>query len=348
MKQIKFKRWSYLLMLAGFFTFSACEREDLLIENERERLLRNAAEFLRNNYDFSLFNAAIEWVGMDESLRDNEADYTIFAPTNAAFNSIGVEFPSDFEKMDRDSLRFMLEYHILPSAVYLSDIGYEQADQLQENLTGRQLHLGRPAQPSTGVGGQFYVNGIQSRANNNNVNLSNGVLHGLDQVLRYRSGSVRDYLEALPEYRNFVALLKRFDYWDMLDEDRNWTIYALSNTVLENRGLSLDAIAELNVAEYDADLLLSVYLHPDQHLFTSDWLVVEARGGVFRRTRYGIYSIDMSGGRITVRVYPSTNTAVRVVQVSNTATNYQVDYKADNGVIHGLGGMVVLPDEAKL
>lgn len=343
MKRIYTLSSTCLLFLLGTAIFTSCHREDLLIENERERILRNGSEFLKNNYDFSLFNAAVELTGLDELLRDNEANYTIFAPTNAAFNGAGVEFPSDFEKMDRDSLRFMLEYHILPTDIYLNDIGYVQVDQLQENLTGRYLHLGRAAKQWEHIEPDFYVNGVQSQVANNNVNLSNGVLHGLNRVLKYHSVSVRSYLEMLPDHTHFVALLKKFGYWERLDDDTQWTIFAPTNSAMITRGFSLEAIAELNPDEYNDIELVSGYVHADQHLFTSDWAVISSAGGSFRQSRIGRYTIDTSGNAIVVRVYPQTTSALRNVSIDVATSNH----KADNGVIHSLGNMLVFPAEAR-
>ncbi|WP_165793048.1 fasciclin domain-containing protein [Sphingobacterium haloxyli] len=337
-----------LLLVVCTFHMLSCDRQDLTIDQERERILRNGAEFLRNNYDFSLFNAAIKLVGLDETLRDSEGSYTIFAPTNAAFNAEGIEFPSDFEKMDRDSLRFMLEYHILPTAVYLNDIGYGQADQLQENLTGRYLHLARGLKQWENIEPPFYVNGVESKIANNNVNLSNGVLHGLDNVLKYQPGTVREYLENLPDHGLFVALLKHFDYWNRIDDGEIWTIFAPTDQALIARGLTAEEIPNLNPADFHVDILLKGYVHSRQHILRSDLTVVDHLGGALREPSPGggyVISLDDRGFSLSGPVPGVSNfTFIRMATFSGINQN---NYKADNGVIHALSGMVIYPDEAR-
>lgn len=58
-----------LLLIPGLILllFAACKHDDLEITKENENF-RLAADFIKNNYDMTLFSAAIEKAGMTAEL----------------------------------------------------------------------------------------------------------------------------------------------------------------------------------------------------------------------------------------------------------------------------------------
>lgn len=100
------KRWypvrQYVLFMLSFFLFS-CEHPDLTVVVPNENL-RPASDFIKNNYEMTLFSAALEKVGLASTLNE-KGPYTVLVPTDAAFNELGIFRPSDFDKMNLDSLK---------------------------------------------------------------------------------------------------------------------------------------------------------------------------------------------------------------------------------------------------
>ncbi|KAF2120026.1 FAS1 domain-containing protein [Lophiotrema nucula] len=124
-------------------------------------LAMNAAlEAAQLNVDFGLTGAGIPGL--------NISDYTIFVPTDAAFESIG----SVLESADLETLQEVLKYHIIPNNVIFSpSLGNVTVPSLQgNNLTITVL-----------PDGSAWVN--DARITYPNTILFNGVVHVIDSVL---------------------------------------------------------------------------------------------------------------------------------------------------------------------
>jgi hypothetical protein len=122
------------------------------------------------------FNAAVEaaQLGIDVGLTGadipglNISDYTIFVPTNEAFESIG----SVLESADLETLQSVLTYHIIPNNVIFSpSLGNVTVPSLQgTNLTFTVL-----------PDGSAWVN--QARIVYPNTILYNGIAHVIDRLV---------------------------------------------------------------------------------------------------------------------------------------------------------------------
>ncbi|WP_021191567.1 fasciclin domain-containing protein [Sphingobacterium sp. IITKGP-BTPF85] len=135
------KRWypvrQYVLFMLSFFLFS-CEHPDLTVVVPNENL-RPASDFIKNNYEMTLFSAALEKVGLASTLNE-KGPYTVLVPTDAAFNELGIFRPSDFDKMNLDSLKKVIQYHILPRRMLLRDIPSNGVDVRYATLAGSELY----------------------------------------------------------------------------------------------------------------------------------------------------------------------------------------------------------------
>src|SRR5690606_3542689 len=101
--------------------------------------LRPGADFIKNNYEMSLFSAALQKLGYTEEL-NSAGPFTFLVPTDLAFNELGIYRPSDFDKLDRDSLKKIIAYHILPAQLRLSDIPTNGVDVRYPTLAGPALY----------------------------------------------------------------------------------------------------------------------------------------------------------------------------------------------------------------
>ena len=126
------------------------------------------------------FNAAVEaaQLGIDVGLTGadipglNISDYTIFVPTDEAFESIG----SVLESADLETLQSVLTYHIIPNNVIFSpSLGNVTVPSLQgTNLTFTVL-----------PDGSAWVN--QARIIYPNTILYNGIAHVIDRLVPTRT-----------------------------------------------------------------------------------------------------------------------------------------------------------------
>ena len=144
----------------------------------------NVAEGLRGSMDHTQFVQALQTAGLVETL-EGVGPYTVFAPTNAAFDAIPEETRAQLTAEDqRERLITLLSYHIVPGTVTAQDLAaaIERGEGGRAELatvTGDNLSISREGETivvSDGSGGQARV----VRADQLQ---SNGVVHSIDTVL---------------------------------------------------------------------------------------------------------------------------------------------------------------------
>jgi len=345
----------WLALLLNTLFIHACKNKDLDLYVESDKY-SNAADFIGNNYNLSLFYAALKQADLLDMLKQ-EGPYTLFAPTNKAFNDLGIVRASDFANMKQDSLRQLLLYHMLPRRLYTSDVPPNTIDNKYVNMMEKELFIGYKNQKVCAectLISDFYVNGSKSVLATQNIVLANGVLHVVDKVLKYNP-TIQDVLNSKPEYSLFIALLKRMGDWNRLGEPANTTVFAPNNEAFEKAGITANDIAQLDPGKYGKRLSRVYLLY--NHFFLSDMAIYGQLpgsgyyGSPYYRARivgdelyyFGISANTPMEPFIIHSQAPEANTPLRI---SNFQPGYQTDYKADNGVVHGINGLLVLPEEA--
>jgi uncharacterized surface protein with fasciclin (FAS1) repeats len=119
-----------------------------------------------------------------ELLSDPEAEVTVFAPTDAAFAAVGEETLSAV-LADQAMLTSILQYHVMPGAVYSTDV----AALVEENMDavmGDGVELptaleGNSVVLTVNEEGQLFLNDSQIIVTD--IDAGNGVIHVIDAVL---------------------------------------------------------------------------------------------------------------------------------------------------------------------
>ena len=144
----------------------------------------NLAEALGGSVDHTQFVQALRSAGLIETL-EGVGPYTVFAPTNAAFEAIPEESRASLtSEGQREQLITLLSYHIVPGTVTGQDLAaaIERGEGGRAELatvTGANLTVSREGEAiviSDGAGGQARVVGADQLH-------SNGVVHSVDTVL---------------------------------------------------------------------------------------------------------------------------------------------------------------------
>jgi uncharacterized surface protein with fasciclin (FAS1) repeats len=353
----------YTLLLLCSSLLLSCKHDNLLLPKPNENI-RPAADFLKNNYDFTLFYAALEYTGLADTLNE-KGPFTILAPDNQAFNELGIQFPKDFTGLDKDSLRNALRYHILPRRLIRSDIPVNGVDVRYMTLAGIELYAsfatyspGNSAYPAN----KLYFSG--SPAYRVDVPLANGVLHVLNKVMKqYPGKSVQDWLSGHAGYSMYVAGLKKFGLWDQLAGTGPFTIFAPSNKVFEEAGIYQSDIDTLDPGKYIGDRLFGIYIIYNKRYFLSDKLVfniINSEGWyeVKARNDESIFSWsgDEGGMYPSLKPYYSMTWLAPKDPLTGQQDYSQVfgspqdcakmDNLCENGVIHLMTGILVRPDQA--
>jgi uncharacterized surface protein with fasciclin (FAS1) repeats len=118
---------------------------------------------------FTTFASVVRLGGLEGTLNEG-GPFTVFAPTNEAFNKLPAGTLENLSK-DPVSLKNVLTYHVVPGKYMASDL-YNgqmlttvQGGTLSVNITGSTVMIGNATVSKT------------------DITASNGVIHGIDEVL---------------------------------------------------------------------------------------------------------------------------------------------------------------------
>ncbi|MFC3196692.1 fasciclin domain-containing protein [Parapedobacter deserti] len=355
--------WRKFSVLLLAFCFFSCEKQDIRLNNPNDTL-RPAAEFIRNNYEYSLFSAAIEYAGLVDTL-NGRGPYTIMAPNDEAFRRIGISRPEHFQRLGADSVRKLVLTHILAEEMYIEDIPFNTTNNQYTNLMGNELRFARvnlnADNPNLNPRIVSWVNGVPiAMGNRHNINISNGIFHELTELLKYHEGNAQDWLETQGNYEVLIAGLKRFGYWDRLTDGQRWTIMAPSDEVFENHGITLERVSQLSTTYY-GKRLFGAYLFPER-FFLNELLLFNS--GIRGVASYNIYTpivgdeaysngLGLDGYFFVNKTYALEN---RWQIIHSIPFNYYyfggsanlpvANHHTNSGIIHQINGVILLPEQA--
>lgn len=130
----------------------------------------NIVELAAQAGQFELLLTAATKAGLAESLI-GEGPYTVLAPTDDAFNALGHQLEDLLLPENRDTLRRILSYHVIPGRVYADQaLSANQAQTLAGPRVSFRFDTGR-----------LKVN--NARIISTDLEASNGVVHVITQVL---------------------------------------------------------------------------------------------------------------------------------------------------------------------
>ncbi len=175
---------------------------------------------------FETLVAALVATGLDSVLADGDAEFTVFAPTDAAFDLLGQE-AIDGLLDDPDTLRDILLYHVISGGTVLADAAVTIAQSADSNVTmTNDSDTVLSFRDST-----LYVN--KSAVSLTNQIADNGVIHVIDQVILPPTAkgeptqSIVEVALANPDFETLVAALTAADLVDTLaDETATFTVFA--------------------------------------------------------------------------------------------------------------------------
>ena len=177
-------------------------------------------------------------------------NYTVFAPTNAAFSRLGLNSAQDLTALQQPFLRNTLFYHVFSGTLPGSALTPGSAS---ASALGLQRRIIRRAD------GGLYVNG--SRIVGTDVRAANGLIHPIDKVLLATGGNVVESAQALqtmkvfvkPELTFLVAAVVKCNLQGLLSQPGPYTVFAPTDQAFKDAGIaSVDAINSMTPAQVTA------------------------------------------------------------------------------------------------
>ena len=137
----------------------------------------NCVVVASGNKNFSTLVALVKQAGLVKTL-SGKGPFTIMAPTNAAFAKLKRTAPDTFKAVTTDKalLTTVLTYHVIPGKVPAkAAIAVAKKNGSVKTVQGERIKLSLK-------GSSLFLNG-NSKVIAPNVNCSNGIIHGINNVL---------------------------------------------------------------------------------------------------------------------------------------------------------------------
>jgi transforming growth factor-beta-induced protein len=222
----------------------------LLPEAEEEE--QSIADIASANNDFSSLVAALAKADLVETM-DGEGSFTVFAPTNQAFqdlfNELGV---SGIQDLSKDDLIQILLYHVLGSKVMSADISPGYVETLATNSPDMD-----PVTLRIDLNDGVKLN-KETMVTSADIEAFNGVIHVIDKVLL--PPNVVDIAIANDSFEHLVAAVVKADLAGTLSGDGPFTIFAPTDAAFEAlfTDLGVNGIDDLSAETLEPILLYHV------------------------------------------------------------------------------------------
>ncbi len=272
--------------------------------------------------EFSTLVAALTAADLVDTLADLETNYTVFAPTNAAFEKLP-EGRLEELLADPEALANILLYHVASGTV-LSDAAISVAgsmDNMVEMVNGDKASLSLTEEG-------LFVNGAIVSSPDNIAD--NGVIHAIDNVIlpiemTTPTMNIAQIAVSMPEtFSTLVEALTEADLVDTLsDEDATFTVFAPTDDAFAK--IDADALAALLE---DTDALTTVLLN---HVIGG-----ESYSSVDAYSQNGKPLGALSGALIYVAVDSETGD----LMIGDTKVIIK-DVQATNGTIHVIDTVIM-------
>lgn len=306
---------------------------------ERESALRSnegtVVDVLAADPNYSTLVAAVKFADLAVALADPSTKFTVFAPTNAAFEEalreLGLTAEQLLSEPNRELVTDILLYHVASGEAPRSAVlGLDGGS--VNTLQGEDVDINIVSRRQIQLNGDGYVIDADNFG-------SNGVVHGVNQVLLPPSkfgsrNSLFARLERAAEFSTLVAAVK-FAGLDaaLSDPKAHLTLLAPDNRAFERTLSSLGLKASDLLTEKNKTLLKQILLY---HVVSG-----EARASDVRAAS-GKAVTTLQGEGVKVRAWP-----FGFIELNQRTYVTRADIDATNGVMHVISG-VLLPPSAGL
>lgn len=315
------KKTAIVVVLSfGFFACSSDDEAGDIVEPSN-----SIVDFVESNPDYSSLNAALEAANLKATLSGN-ANYTVFAPNNAAFNAfLSDNGFSGLSAVPVDVLTQILLNHVQEGSIYAEDLttGYitsmATGDASDENLS---MYINT----EDGV----MINGTSS-VTTADIEVDNGVIHAVNSVIGLPD--ITTFATADPTFEILVAALTREESFDFVptlqiqESPAPFTVFAPTNEAFVNL---LEELELETLDEVPTDVLAAALSY---HVVTG----ANVRSGDITDN---MEVTTFESGMFTI----NTGDPVTITDENERMANIiAVDVQATNGVIHVID-TVLLPE----
>lgn len=301
-----------------------------------------------SKYTTKLAKLINEYPDIVDALNGTKANYTVFAPTDEAFEKI----PDHHKKPSKELIKAVLQYHVSPDFYPAGRVlvSHTIPTTLDESSLGDEPQRLRVGLGLKGLAVNFY-----SRVVAVNIFGTNGVIHGVDSLLLPPPPALK-IIELLPgEFSTLQLGLEKTGLFDSIASapHTGGTLFAPSNWAFQKLGPKINAFLFSKYGEKYLKALLKYHVVANQTLYSDAFykaksddkslnLVDEIDAADIPKGHFHVdlptllenksLSIDIGrfGGLITIKINGFSTVSVQ-------------DGIAKDGVIHVLSSVLIPP-----
>jgi len=302
-----------------FKTFSAALLATTLVacsSDDDDNTAGNIVEVAEANGSFTTLVAALQASGLDAVLADEKRDFTVFAPTDAAFAALLADLDiSAADLLASPDLSDILLYHVVPDAEIDSTAAIAAAGTTVTTANTDEIGVALK-------GADLFINA--SRVENPDVDASNGVIHVIDAVLiptvdDDTSGTIADVATANGNFDTLVGALGATGLAATLaNADGKFTVFAPTD----------EAFAKIDTSGLTDDQLKDILLYH---------VIVGAEVNAAAATAIAGNTVGMGNGDNMALSLSNTELFANLSKISLP----NVD--ASNGIIHAVDTVLLPP-----
>ena len=286
----------------------------------------NIIETAQQAGNFSTLLAALDAASLTSALADESSEFTVFAPTDAAFEAIGSNFLNTL-LANPTVLADILKQHVLVGSVD-SITAMSLNGQSAETLLGNTLPVAINAETNmlSFGGANIVVKDIMT---------TNGVIHVIDSViisdvtLPQSTNTIADIASADGNFTTLLAALTATGLDTLVaDPDNTFSVFAPTDAAFA--ALGQDTI---NALLADTDTLRDILLYhvfPDATVLSDDAVSIANSNS---------NKIEMANGDMAAISYVDSSLFI------NDSAITEANVTASNGVIHVLNKVIMPPAE---
>lgn len=286
----------------------------------------NIIETAQQAGNFSTLLAALDAASLTSALADESSEFTVFAPTDAAFEAIGSNFLNTL-LANPTVLADILKQHVLVGSVD-SVTAMSLNGQSAETLLGNTLPVAINAETNmlSFGGANIVVKDIMT---------TNGVIHVIDSViisdvtLPQSTNTIADIASADGSFTTLLAALTATGLDTLVaDPDNTFSVFAPTDAAFA--ALGQDTI---NALLADTDTLRDILLYhvfPDATVLSDDAVSIANSNS---------NKVEMANGDMAAISYVDSSLFI------NDSAITEANVTASNGVIHVLNKVIMPPAE---
>lgn len=282
----------------------------------------NIVEVASDAGSFTTLITALESAGLDSTLADETASFTVFAPTDDAFAALGQD-TIDALLADTDKLTSILTYHVLSGDPVASEAAISLAGSTVETVNGAKVAI-------TVRDGDLFIN--NAKVTSADIEASNGIIHVLDAVITppeqtVVEGTIVDAALATESLSTLVTAVQAAGLDSVLaDPEATFTVFAPTNDAFA-------ALGEETIAALlgDIDTLSNILLF---HVVPE--VVVDS---ITALSLFGEMVEMANGDSVTISVEEG------VLKINGASVTI-ADIVTDNGIVHVIDTVLTPPEPA--